>query len=472
LLINIREAGMRSGWTGSMRVFGVAAAALVLVGTSLSADNNWPQFRGPGSRGVSDGRDLPVAWSKSENVAWATKIAGRGWSSPIVWGDKVFLTSAMPLKGDVEKVKPGLYFGGERKTPKVPFRYVVSCLDFNTGKILWEKTAYEGIPKFGHHLKNTMASETPVTDGERVYAYFGNVGVFAYDFDGNEKWNRPLGAYPMANNWGTAASPALCDGRLFVVDDNEKHSFLSALDAVTGKELWRKDRDEKSNWATPYVWKNEKRTELVTCGVKRVRSYGLDGTLLWELDGMSSIVIPTPFSADGLLYVTSGYVLSQKRPLFAIKPGASGDISLEKKETSNAHVAWADLKAGPYNVSPVLYKDVLYVLYDRGSLAAFDAHTGKALYEPPQARVGRSGHYTASPWAYNDRIFCLSEEGETLVIEAGGTKPNIVRKNDLDELCMATPAIARGSLLIRTESQIYRIATKNRVAAAPVTAAP
>jgi outer membrane protein assembly factor BamB len=452
-----------------MRILGIAAGIFVLAGPLLSADDNWPQFRGPGSRGISDDRDLPETWSKTENVAWATKIAGRGWSSPIVWGDKVFLTTAIKLKGEPEKVKPGLYFGGERPTPKVPFRYAVVCLDFNTGKILWEKTAFEGVPKFGAHLKNTMASETPVTDGERIYAYFGNIGVYAFDFDGNEKWNRPLGAYPMANNWGTAASPALCDGRLFVIDDNEKHSFLSAIDTATGKELWRKDRDEKSNWATPYVWKNEKRTELVTCGKNRVRSYDLDGKVLWELTGMSSIVIPTPFSVDGLLYVTSGYVLSPKKPLFAIKPGASGDISLDadKKETSNKYIAWANLKAGPYNVTPVLYKDVIYVLYDRGFLASFDAHTGKALYEPALARLGASEHYTSSPWAYNGKVFCLSEEGQTLVIPTGGTKPKIVHKNELDELCMATPAIVRGSLLIRTESQLYRITSKNRVALAP-----
>jgi outer membrane protein assembly factor BamB len=460
---------MRSSLTRAMRVVGVVAV-VVLVGTSLSADDNWPQFRGPGSRGTSDERDLPETWSKTENVAWATKIAGRGWSSPIVWGDKVFVTSAIKLKGEDEKPRAGLYLGGDRKTPpKEPVRDIVVCLDFNSGKILWEKTAFEGIPKFGHHLKNTFASETPVTDGERVYAYFGNVGLFAYDFDGNEKWNRPLGAYPMALSWGTASSPAIADGRIYIVDDNEKHSFLSAIDTKTGKELWRKDREEKSNWATPYIWKNDLRTEIVTCGKNRVRSYDLDGKLLWELGGMSSIVIPTPFSADGLLYVTSGYVLSDKKPLFAIKPGASGDISLDakKKETSNAHIAWANLMGGPYNVSPVLYKDVIYVLYDRGSLAAFDARTGNPVYDPPQHRVGSSGHYTASPWAYNDKIFCLSEEGQTLVIEAGGTKPKIVRKNDLDEFCMATPAIARGSLLIRTESRLYRIASKNRVALSP-----
>jgi outer membrane protein assembly factor BamB len=460
---------MRSRWIATIRILGVATGAWGLLVSSLIAADNWPQFRGPGARGISDERDLPEVWSKSENVAWVTKIAGRGWSSPIVWGDKVFITSAIQVDGKAEKVKTGLYFGGDRKTPKVPYRYIVVCLDFNTGKVLWEKTAFEGVPKFGHHLKNSMASETPVTDGERIYAYFGNVGLFAYDLDGNQKWTRELGSYPMALNWGTASSPALSDGRLYVIDDNEKHSFLSAIDAVTGKELWRKDRDEKSNWATPYVWKNEKRTEIVTCGVKRVRSYDTDGNLLWELSGMSSIVIPTPFAADGLLYVTSGYVLSPKKPLFAIKPGASGDISLnaDKKETSNAHIAWSNPKAGPYNVSPVLYKDVIYVLYDRGFLAAFNARTGEPLYEPPLARLGASEHYTASPWAYNDKIFCLSEEGQTAVVQTGGTKPKILRKNDLDELCMATPAIVRGSLLIRTESQLYRITAKNRVALAP-----
>jgi outer membrane protein assembly factor BamB len=460
---------MPNRFTRVTSLLGLAAAFLVLAGPSVRGDDNWPQFRGPGSRGVSEDRDLPEAWSKTENVAWVTKIPGRGWSSPVVWGDRVFLTAAIQLDGKNEKIKPGLYFGGDRPTPKTPFRYVVYCLDFNTGKVLWEKTVHEGIPKFGHHLKNTMASETPVTDGERVYAYFGNVGLYAFDFDGNQKWSRELGAYPMALNWGTAASPAIYDGKIYILDDNEKHSFLSAIDAATGKELWRKDRDEKSNWSTPYIWKNEQRTEIVTCGVNRVRSYDLDGKVLWQLSGMSSIVIPTPFSAGGLLYVTSGYVMSQKKPVFAIKPGASGDISLkgDKKETSNEHIAWSNPKAGPYNVSPVLYKDVLYVLYDRGLLAAFNAQTGEALYKPPLARLGTSEHYTASPWAYNGKIFCLSEEGQTAVIEAGGTKPKIIRKNELDEFTMATPAIVRGSLLIRTDSQLYRIANKNHVALAP-----
>ena len=436
------------------------ALCTVACGSTAWAQDNWPQFRGPKSRGISDDKDLPESWSKTENVVWAAKIPGRGWSSPIVWGDRIFLTSATQLKGKAEKVKPGLYFGGERTIP-FPHRWNVYCIDFNTGKILWEKTAHEGVPKEGHHIKNSLASETPVTDGTRVYAYFGNVGIFTYDMDGNLLWKKDLGRYRTAQNWGTASSPVLHGDRLFIVDDNEEHSFVTALDAKTGNEVWKVKREEKSNWATPYIWENKLRTELVICGKNKVRSYSLDGKLLWEMGGMSSIVIPTPLSADGLLYVSSGYVMSIRKPIFAIKPGAKGDISLKGKETSNEFIAWSQPKGGPYNPSPIVYENALYVLYDRGFVSAFDAHTGKALYEPSMARLGASSEYTASPWAYNGKIFFLSEHGETIVIPAGGKKPDVVRRNDLDDLCMATPAIARGSLLIRTESQLYRIANKH-----------
>jgi outer membrane protein assembly factor BamB len=437
-------------------------AALVAFGTVLGtssapAQENWPQFRGPGSRGVSEETDLPDTWSKTENVVWTCKVPGRGWSSPVIWGDRIFLTSGEQLKGKIEKVKPGLYLFGERATP-LPHRWTVYCIDFKSGKILWEKVAHEGTPIEGHHLKNSPASETPVTDGERVYAYFGNVGLFTYDMNGKLLWKKDLGKYKTAYNWGTAASPVLHGDRLFIVNDNEEHSFVTAIDTKTGKQIWQVDRDEKSNWATPYIWQNDLRTELVTCGKKKVRSYSLDGKLLWELDGMSSIVIPTPFSVHDLLYVTSGYVMSNRKPIFAIKPGGKGDISLKGKQTSNEFIAWFQPKGGPYNVSPVVYGKELYVLYDRGLLSAFDALTGKPMYDPSPVRLG--GQYTASPWAYNGKLFCLSEQGETLVIPTGGAKPEVVHKNELDELCMATPATSRGSLFIRTESQLYRIAKK------------
>ena len=230
------------------------------------AGENWPQFRGPGASGVSDGSGLPDRWSATENVVWKTKIPGRAWSSPIVWGDRIFVTSAIQEEGELEAVKPGLYIGGERKPEGKMHRWIVYCLDWNTGKIVWEKTAGRQVPKYSHHLKNSMASETPATDGQRLYAYFGYLGLFCYDFDGKPLWSRSWGDYGTRMNWGTGASPVVHGNRVYVVNDNEEKSFLAAVDAKTGEQVSRVPRDEKSNWATPLVWQNEKRTELVTGG--------------------------------------------------------------------------------------------------------------------------------------------------------------------------------------------------------------
>ena len=430
------------------RLFAVLLTALPV--SSAPAADNWPQFRGPAA-GVSEGNDLPESWGPTKNVVWKIDVPGRGWSSPVVWGDKIFLTSVVS-DGKFEEVKKGLYFGGERNKPSAdPHHWMVWCFDFRTGQKLWEKEAHKGPPASTVHVKNTYASETPVTDGERLYAYFGNVGLFCYDLDGKELWSQKWGSFKTRFGWGTAASPALHKGRLFVVNDNEEKSFLVALDAKTGKQLWRVERDEKSNWATPFVWENEQRTELVTSGTNRVRSYDLDGKLLWELGGMSSITIPTPFARHGLLYVCSGYVLDKKKPLLAIRPGAEGDITPEG-DVGNKYVAWHLKSAAPYNPTPLVYGDYLYVLYDTGMLSCYDARTGKAQYE--KERLG--GPFTASPWAYGGKVFCLSEDGDTHVIEAG-PKFNQLGKNSLDEMCMATPAALRGSLLVRTLTKLYRI---------------
>jgi outer membrane protein assembly factor BamB len=420
----------------------------------VSADTNWPQFRGPGSTGVADRRGLPDAWSTTQNVAWCTEIPGRGWSSPIVWDDKIFLTSVI-REGKAEEAKKGLYFGGNRLAPPADeHRWMVYCLDWQTGKIRWERQVHKGKPESPTHIKNTYASETPVTDGERVYAYFGNVGIFCFDLDGKELWSQKWGALPTAFGWGTAASPVLYKDRLYLVNDNEKQSFLVALDARTGKEVWRTPREEKSNWATPFIWENGQRTEIITCGAKKVRSYDLDGKLLWQLGPMSSIVIPTPFSRHGLLYVTSGYVMDRVRPLYAIRPGASGDILLKDGEATNEHVAWVQKQAGPYNPSPLVYGDYLYVLYDRGLFGCYDARTGKEVYK--ERMGGGATAFTASPWAYDGKIFCLSEDGDTFVIAAGPEYKSL-GKNSLNEMCMATPALAHDSVLIRTLTKLYRI---------------
>ncbi len=438
-----------------MRYVGLPLVLALVVGAAGRADSGWPQFRGPGSLGTSAEANLPDTWSTTDNVAWKIDIPGRGWSSPIVSGDKIFLTTVIN-EGKDEPPRKGLYFGGERNKPSPNIhRWTVYCIDFATGKVLWEQVAHRGVPETTRHVKNTLASETPVTDGERVYAYFGNLGVYCYDLDGKELWTRKLGTYRMKFGWGTAASPILHKDRLYIVNDNEEESFLLCLDKKTGRQIWRVARDEKSNWATPYIWENSLRTEIVTPGSGKVRSYDLDGKLLWELKGMSSITIPTPFSAFGLLYLASGYVISPLRPVYAIRPGAAGDISLKKGATSNGSIVWYQKTAAPYNPSPLVYGDYLYVLRDRGFLVCYDAKTGKEVYGAERIAPGATA-FTASPWAYGGKVFCLSEDGDTFVFQAGPTY-KLLGKNSLGEMCMATPAIANGSLLIRTESKLYRI---------------
>jgi outer membrane protein assembly factor BamB len=428
-------------------------AAPVLLHAGGQADR-WPQFRGPGSAGVSTQPGLPQQWDQKKNVAWEADVPGRGWSSPIVWGDRVFVTAV--LNEFTPKPRPGLYIqDNQGKIPKGEHRWVVYCLDFNTGKILWQRTAAEGTPGGPIHLKNTYASETPVTDGERIYAYFGNKGLYCYDLDGKLLWSKCWGSYPMRYGWGTAASPTLHKDRIYVVNDNEESSFLIALDKRTGEEVWKVTRDEKSNWSTPFVWENELRTEIVTAGSGKVRSYDLDGKLLWELKGMSSITIPTPLSGHGLLYVGSGYILDGLRPLYAIKPGASGDISLKQGETSNAWIAWYQKGGSAYHASPLVYGDYVYILYDMGFLSCFEARTGKPVYVKERINPG-SDKFTASPWAYDGKIFCLSEDGDTFVI-AAGLKFQVLAKNSLDDMCLATPALARDSVILRTASKLYRI---------------
>jgi outer membrane protein assembly factor BamB len=255
--------------------------------------------------------------------------------------------------------------------------------------------------------------------------------------------------------WGTAASPILHEGRVYIVNDNDDASYLLALDKKTGAEIWKVDRQEKSNWSTPYIWTHDGKSEIVTTGTGRVRSYDLDGKVLWEFGGMSSIAIPTPFAKHGLLFISSGYVGDAVRPVWAVKPGAKGDITLPKGETSSAFIAWYNGTAGPYNPSPLVYGDYYYTLMDRGFLTCHEAKTGKEIYGK-QRLDQASQAFTASPWAYNGKIFMLSEDGDTFVVEAG-TEYKLLWKNSLNEMTMATPAVAKNSLIIRTAGRLYKI---------------
>jgi outer membrane protein assembly factor BamB len=431
---------------------GLAVMTIVALPAVLAAQN-WPQFRGStGGVGV-DHPDLPDSWSTTENVAWVTSIPGIGWSSPIVWGDHVFLTTVIN-SGQQEPPKPGFYLG-DWPASTAPHRWMVYDVDYASGKVRWAQEVGSTPPAKAKHLKNSYASETPVTDGERVYVYFSNLGLFALDFTGKQIWSKPIGPFKTRNNWGSAASPALHDGRVYIVNDNDEQSFLAAYDARTGKEIWRVDRKEGTNWSTPFVWRNELRTEIVTSGSDRVRSYDLSGKLLWEFSGMSTISIPTPFERFGMLYISSGYVADALRPAYAIRPGASGDISLKPGETSNAHIAWSSPTAAPYNPTPIIYGDIYYTLFDRGFFTSHEARTGKEIY-PRQRVTSEASGFTSSPWAYNGKIFAMSEEGDVYVIQAG-PEFKVVGKNSLSEMTLATPAIARDSLFVRTASKLYRL---------------
>ena len=439
-------------------------ALVTTVTLSLSAQTAWPQFRGLHGGVAENDPALPETWGPDDNVVWRIDVPGRGWSSPIVSGEHVFITSVVNTSGVETTLKPlsqyqsrsfdGPMTGANLETPSVPLRWVLYDVDFETGVIRWERTLHTATPG-SKHEKNSYASETPVTDGNRVYVYLGYVGLFAFDLDGTRLWHTPMDAPEMREGWGTASSPVVHGDRLFLVNDSLEQSFVAAYDTATGSELWRAGRDEASNWSTPFIWQNDVRTEVVTTGTGGVRSYDLDGRYLWGLEGMSSIQVATPFTRHGLLYINSGYTADSNRPVYAIRSGAAGDISLPDGTTSNDYVVWSHPTLGSYNPSALVYGDYHYTLLDRGILICHDARTGAEVY--PRQRVSRGGTlFTASPWAYNGKIFAISEDGDTYVVKAG-PEFELLGTNALNEWTLATPAIANGSLIVRTVSNLYRI---------------
>jgi outer membrane protein assembly factor BamB len=431
--------------------------------TGLRADN-WPQFRGARAGIAPDDPALPDAWGPAQNVAWKIDLPGRSWSSPVVWGDHVFVTTAINTAGEtplrptpeyISRSGGGTMTAKDLETATTPLRWVVYDIDFKTGKVRWEREVGRGVPTQPRHQKNSYAAETPVTDGERVYAYIGNVGIFAFDMAGTPVWSKSMPAVKVRQGFGSAASPVLHRDRLYLVNDNDEQSYLAALDKRTGAEVWRVDRKEGSNWTTPFVWEHERGTEIVTVGTDRIRSYDLDGKVLWELGGMSVFAIPSPFATNGLLYITSGYPGDSLRPAYAIRPGAHGDISLKPDQTSNDYIVWFHPTLGPYNPSTLVYAGCYYTLLDRGFLTCNDPKTGKEIY-PRQRVTTDATSFTASPWAYNGKVFLLSEDGDTYVVQAG-PEFKVLGKNSLTEMTLATPAVANGSVIIRTASKLYRI---------------
>lgn len=438
----------------SMRFLFPLFLGLALVPSVFGAD--WPQFRGPAGQGIAPSMEGPPdRFGPSDNIQWTTEVPGQGWSCPVVAGGKVFLTSCQgPEK--VVSPKTGYYAPLDCKTLKGDHAWLVHCLDAATGKILWSTPVHKGAPGFSIHVKGSYAPETPIADGERVYAYFGNVGLFCLDLSGKVLWSKNWGVFPTRVGWGTGASPILYKDRIYLVNDNEKESFLVALDKTTGKEIWKVARQEKSNWSTPFVWENEARTEIVTIGTNKVRSYDLDGKLLWQMGGMSSICVPSAVAGHGLLFISSGYEFGTPRPVVAVRPGAKGDLSYRNSgDKPNPFVAWANETAGAYHPTPILVGPHLYVVYSRGMISCFDAKTGKPVYEKEKL----PGTFTASPVAFGDRIVCLSEEGIAYVVKAG-PKFELLAKNNMEEVALATPALADGKLFLRTTTRLFCVGAK------------
>jgi outer membrane protein assembly factor BamB len=457
-------------------------AVVLLASVAGDETEHWPRFRGPDSIPVSSNPDLPDRWSTTENVEWVAEVPGVGWSSPIVWDKKIFLTSATsdrPMKPPSlgtdfsneylaelraeglppEEVNARLYARDREMPDEIVIGLSLYCYDLETGKLLWERQIYHGNPRGGRHRKNSFASETPLTDGERVYVYFTQVGLYAYDFDGNSLWAVPLSPQPTIRDYGTGASPALYRDRIFVLNDNESAGFVAAFDKGSGKELWRTarsfDERRKTGWSTPFVWENELRTELVTIGPGAVISYDLDGGELWRMGGMAGMPIQSPFAWGGLLYATSGSSGDDNRTIAAIRPGGAGDITPPLEGEGGDRVLWHDRLAGAtYLPTPLIYDDALYVLYSKGILARYDARTGERVFRSRVAPAAAA--FTASPWAYNGKVFVLSEEGDTFVIEAGPTF-RLLGVNRLEDWAMASPAIVSDRLLLRTRSRLYSI---------------
>lgn len=470
----------------------LSAATLLTLTTLAAADPSWPQFRGPASNPVSTNPALPTHWSKTQNIEWSTPIPGRGWSSPIVTGGRVYLTSVttdgaskVPQVGTeysneyaAELAKQGLKFPeilakiNERdfEMPnEVHLHYFLHCLDLKTGAPLWKKEFYSGRPPGGRHRKNSFTSETPVTDGKSVYVYVANLGLYGFSLKGKPQWSTPLEPNPIYLEFGTGGSPTLHGNQLLILSDNQKQQYLASFDKRTGKQLWRTSRDlgekpatanesgnappvARSAWTTPFLWTTPLRTEIVTIGPNQAISYDLEGKELWRLSGMSGAPVPSPFAVNGLLFLNGG----RGKPLFAVKPGATDDVTPARGEQSSQFVAWSDQRGGTYLPTPVVFDGAVYSLNETGILTRFDAATGKVSYKTRIDPSGAAGYFTTSPWAYNGSVFCLSEEGKTYVVTAG-EKFELHHVNSLDEMAMATPALIGDRLLVRTDARLYSI---------------
>jgi outer membrane protein assembly factor BamB len=450
------------------------SAALLLLGLLValfpanaregaSKDANWPSFRGRDAQGIAEGFATPTTWDveKSNHVKWKTPIPGLGHSSPIVWGDRVYITTAISGK-EKDDLKVGLYGDIASVNDDTEHQWKVYCLDKKTGKIVWEKTAHKGVPKVKRHTKATHANCTMATDGKNLVAFFGSEGLYCYDMKGNLRWQKDLGlldsGYYMVPTaqWEYASSPILYDNKVVVQCDVQKGSFLAAYDIKNGEPVWRTSRDDVPTWSTPTIHEEGGRAVLIVNGLKHIGGYDArTGKEVWRMKGGGDIPVPTPVVANGLVFIMNAHGVSS--PIYAIRWNATGDISLQGDAKSNDHIAWSVARGGAYMQTPLVYGDYLYSCQINGVLSCYEAKTGKMLYNE-RLGTGRTG-FTASPVAADGKLYFASEDGDVYVVKTG-PEFKVLATNPMGEVCMATPAISEGILYFRTQGNLVAIGGK------------
>lgn len=450
--------------TGATRnITRTAGARVSLPRYAKASKGTWPSFRGPEASGVADGQNLPDEWDvkTGKNILWKTPIPGLAHSSPVVWGGRIFVTTAISSEPKAG-FRPGLYGEGAASKDRTRHRWMLYAIDKKSGETVWGRLVHEGEPIEKRHIKSTYANSTPATDGRIVVAWFGSHGVYAYDIKGRFLWKVDLGrldvgAYDMpAFEWGPASSPIIWNNLVILQCDTQSDSFLLALDASTGQTVWKTEREELPSWGTPTVAKTSAGPQLVTNASNYIRGYDPQtGRELWRLGRSSKITAPTPIFAEDLFVVVSGR--APERPIFVVRPNARDDITLPSGKTANDAVVWSLTGRGSYMPTPLVYRGSLYVLANNGTFDAYDLKTGKEIYRQRLPVVG-SG-FSASPVAADGKIYLSNEDGEILVI-AAGEKFQHLTTNSMGELLMATPALSEGVMYVRSSSSLFALGRK------------
>ncbi len=439
----------------------VAESGVELVSDAdVKAPENWASFRGNRASGVADGQFPPTVWNAAEslNIAWKTPIQGLAHSSPIVWDDRIFVTTAISSDSSAE-YRVGLFGDVDPAGDMSKHIWRIYCVDKNNGDIIWQHTPYEGMPRTSRHIKASQANSTPATNGKYVVALFGSEGLCCYDLDGNLVWKKDLGVLDAGwffdddIVWGHASSPVIYKDRVIVQCDRSSDSYIAAYELDSGKQIWRTARNEIPSWGTPTVVDGARR-EVVTNGSRFVRAYDpLTGDELWRHKMDSEITVATPVASQDLVYVTAGY--PPNRPVIAIRTGGTGDITIADTAESAPYVAWRKKRGGTYMPTPIVYDGYLYTCSNNGILTCYEARTGKQMYRERVA--GRGGYaFSASPIAANGKLYVTSEEGDVFVVRTG-PRFELIAQNHVGEVCMATPAISDGMLFIRGQHHLFGI---------------